>query len=166
MFIDKRGYTLIELIVVMVLVGIVFAFTAPRLREALLNDPLKAVARNMVGIIHNLRNEAVRAQEAYNFYFDLTSHKFWVVGASMGGEEQDLARKQAQGLPPNVRFRDVWIKEKGKIAQGEARMVFTPRGYTQLSAVHLRSQDGREITLELTPFMNRVTILDRYVDYD
>lgn len=166
MFLDKKGYTLIELIVVMVMVGIVLTITAPRLRHALLNDPLKAVARNLVGVIHNLRNEAVSEQQAYTLHLDLNANRFWTTGASMTDEEQDLAREQAQKLPLEVRLRDVWIKGKGKITEGEARMVFTSRGYTQVSAVHLRSQDGREMTLELTPFMSKVTVSDTYVEFD
>jgi len=163
---DKSGYTLIELIVVMVLVGLVFAFTAPRLRYALLTDSLKTAARNMVGAMTHLRNEAVSQQERYALHLDVASHRYWATNASMTDEEKELAREQAQRLPPDVQIRDVWIKGKGRIVEGEAQMVFTPRGYTQASAVHLRSQDGREITLELTPFMSQVAIFDTYVGYD
>jgi len=165
-FLGKGGYTLIELIVVMVLVGIVFTFAAPRIRQALLNDSLKAVARHLVAVIHALRNEAVSRQEGYTLYLDLTSNRLWSARASMTPDEKALAQEQAYKLPPDVRIRDVWIKEEGKTVEGEARILFTPRGYTQVSAVHLRSQDGREVTLELTPFMGRVTVLDKYVAYD
>ncbi|MFO7599663.1 MAG: GspH/FimT family pseudopilin [Candidatus Desulfacyla sp.] len=166
MFLDKKGYTLIELIVVIVMIGIILTFAAPRLRNALLNDPLKSVARKMVGIIHNLRNEAVREQQAYTLHFDLNSNKFWTTWASMTVEEQALAREQAPSLPNDVRLRDVWIKGEGKITEGEAAILFTPRGYTLVSAVHLRSQDSREITLELSPFISKVNVIDTYVEFD
>ena len=166
MSLDKKGYTLIELIVVIVMIGIILTFAAPRLRNALLNDSLKTVARKMVGIIHNLRNEAVREQQAYTLHFELNSNKFWTTWASMTVEEKALAREQALSLPANVRIRDLWIKGEGKIAEGEAALLFTPRGYTLVSAVHLRSQDGREITLELSPFISKVNVLDKYVEFD
>jgi prepilin-type N-terminal cleavage/methylation domain-containing protein len=166
MFIDKKGYTLIELIVVIVMIGIVLAFAAPRLRHALLNDPLKAVARKMVGVIHNLRNEAVRERQAYRLHFDLNANRFWITSASMTGDGKALAQEEAAPLPADVRIRDVWIKGEGKIAEGQVPILFTPRGYTQMSAVHLRSQDGREITLELSPFISKVNVLDRYVEFD
>jgi prepilin-type N-terminal cleavage/methylation domain-containing protein len=166
MLVDEKGYTLIELIVVIVMVGIVLTFTAPRLRHALLNDPLKAVARKMVGTIHNLRNEAVREQQAYTLYIDPNSNRFWTVHTSMTDEEQTLAREQAPALSTGVRIRDVWIKGKGRIAEGDARIVFNPRGYVQTSAIHLRAEDGREMTLELSPFMSKVTVLDKYVEFD
>jgi len=166
MFLDKKGYTLIELIVVIVMVGVVLTFTAPRLRDALLNDPLKAVARKIVGIVQDLRNEAVREHQAYTLHLDLNASKFWIGAASMTGDELAVAREQAATFPGRVRIRDVWTRETGKISEGEARIVFTPKGYTRMSAIHLRSEDGREMTLELSPFIGKVTIVDRYVEFD
>ncbi len=166
MFLDKKGYTFVELIVVIVMVGIVLTFAAPRLRHALLTDHLKTVARKMVGILHNLRNEAVREHQTYTLHVDLNSNKFWTADTSMTGGEQDLAREQGSALPADVRIRDVWIQGEGKIAEGEARILFTPKGYTRMSAIHLRSEDGREITLELSPFLSKVNIIDKYVEFD
>ncbi|HDZ90866.1 MAG TPA: prepilin-type N-terminal cleavage/methylation domain-containing protein, partial [Deltaproteobacteria bacterium] len=60
MFRDKRGYTLIELIVVVLLIGLVLTLTAPRLRDSLLSDDLKSAARRLIGITNDLRNEAIR----------------------------------------------------------------------------------------------------------
>jgi general secretion pathway protein H len=166
MVLDKRGYTLIELIVVIVMIGVILTFTAPRLRDALLNDPLKAIARKMVGMIQNLRNEAVRKQQTYTLHLDLNSNRFWIDTTTMTEDEQAIFREQASTFPTHVRIRDVWIKDEGKISEGEARIWFTPMGYTQMSAIHLRSQDGREMTLELSPFIGKVTIVDRYVEFD
>jgi general secretion pathway protein H len=165
-FLDKEGYTLIELIVVIVMIGIILTFAAPRMRIAFLNDPLKTAARKMVGTLHNLRNEAVRERQTYTLHFDLNSRKFWTTWDLMTVEEQTLVREHASSLPADVLIRDVWIKGKGKIVEGEAAIRFTPRGYTQAAAVHLRSPDGREITLELSPFISKVTVIDKYVEFD
>jgi prepilin-type N-terminal cleavage/methylation domain-containing protein len=163
---NEKGYTLIELIVVIVLIGMVLSFAAPRLRHTVLEDPLKAAAREMIGLIHTLRNEAVRKQQAHALYVDVNANRFWAVNASMTPDEQGLAREKARDLPPEVLVRDVWIKGEGKFAEGEARIVFTPKGYTQSSAIHLRSQTDKEITLALSPFMGKVTVVDKYVEFD
>jgi hypothetical protein len=120
----------------------------------------------MVGIVNNLRNEAVRERQTYTLHFDLNSSKFWTTWDLMTVEEQTLAREQASSLPADVRIRDVWIKGEGKVVEGEASIRFTPRGYAQAAAVHLRSPDGREITLELSPFISKVTVIDKYVEFD
>ena len=165
-FFNNEGYTLIELIVVIVMIGIILTFAAPRLKNTVINDSLKTAARKMVGLIHNLKNEAVRERQAYKLHFDLSSNKFWTTWDLMTVEEQTLAREQAPSFPADVHIRDVWVKGEGKIAEGETTILFTPRGYTQMSAVHLRSQNGREITLELSPFMSKVNVIDKYLEFD
>jgi prepilin-type N-terminal cleavage/methylation domain-containing protein len=56
---NSKGYTLIELIVVIVLFGIIFSFTAPKFRDAVLTDSLKNVTRDLIGKINILRSDAI-----------------------------------------------------------------------------------------------------------
>ena len=166
MFLDKRGYTLIELIVVLVLIGMMLTLAAPRLRNALLTDDLKGSARKMIGIINNLRNEAIREQRDYSLNFDLDANRFWISYRSMTDEERAVASEEGSNLPPDVRIHDVWIKGAGKMVRGAARIRFTRRGYTQKSAIHLSSKDGRELTLVLSPFLGKVKVINKYVEFD
>jgi len=90
-FCDKRGYTLIELIVVVLLIGLVLTLAAPRLRNVLLTDDLKGAARKMIGIINSLRNEAIREQRDYFLHLDLDANRFWVSYGSMTDEERAVS---------------------------------------------------------------------------
>jgi len=166
MSLDKRGYTLIELIVVLVLIGLVLTLAAPRLRNALLTDDLKGAARKMIGIINDLRNEAIREQRDYSLHFDLDANKFWVSYGSMTDEERAVAGEEGSSLPLDIRIHDVWIKGEGKMMRGATRIRFTRRGYTQKSAIHLSSKDGRDLTLVLSPFLGKVKVVDKYVDFE
>ena len=165
-FCDKKGYTLIELIVVLVLVGMMLTLAAPRLRNALLTDDLKGVARKMIGIINSLRNEAIREQRDYSLHFDLDANRFWVSYGSMTDEERAVAREKGFNLPADIHIDDVWIRGEGKMVEGAIRIRFTRRGYTQKSAIHLSSEDGRVLTLVLSPFLGKVKVINKYVDFD
>ncbi|MCP4680993.1 MAG: prepilin-type N-terminal cleavage/methylation domain-containing protein, partial [Desulfobacterales bacterium] len=68
---NRKGYTLIELVVVVLLIGMTMGLTTPRFREAVLTDPLKGATRKMVGIIKGIRSEAIQRHKAYSLYFDL-----------------------------------------------------------------------------------------------
>ena len=166
MFLDKRGYTLIELIVVVVLIGLVLTLAVPRLRNALLTDNLKGAARKMIGIINNLRNEAIREQRDYFLHLDLDANKFWVSYGSMTDEERAVASKEGSNFPGDIHIDDIWIKGKGKMVRGATRIRFTRRGYTQKSAIHLSSEDGRELTLVLSPFLGKIKVINKYVEFD
>lgn len=165
-FLDKKGYTLVELIVVVLLIGLVLTLAVPRLRNALLTDNLKGTARKMIGIINNLRNEAIREQRDYFLHLDLDANRFWVSYGSMTDEERAVASEEGSSLPPDIRIHDLWIKGEGKMVEGVTRIMFARRGYTQKSAIHLSSEDGRELTLVLSPFLGKVKVINKYVDFD
>jgi len=162
---NTNGYTLIELVVVMVLIGIMVSLTIPRFRDAMLTDELKKTTREMVGLIRNLRNEAVRNQKAYVLHFDLESGLYWIDSTDMSEEERVFAREKASSLPGGVRVQDVWHKGKGKKMTGESTILFNKKGYVQQSAIHLISEDDREFTLVLSPFIGEVKVIDRYVEF-
>ena len=166
MFFDKKGYTLIELIVVVLLIGLVMTLAAPRLRNALLTDNLKGAARKMIGIINNLRNEAIREQRDYSLHLDLDANRLWISYGPMTDEERAVAGEEGSRLPPDIRIHDVWIKGEGKMVRGETRIMFSRRGYTQKSAIHLSSEDGRELTLVLNSFLGKVKVINKYVEFD
>ena len=161
-----KGYTFIELTVVIFLIGLTLVLTVPRFRYAMLTDGLKATVRRMVGTVRSLRNEAIREQKIYTLHFDLESNRFWIESADMTDEGRELAYEQASQLPEGVRILDVWSKERGKEVDGEPTIRFTKQGYIEQSAIHLAAEDGRKFTLEFSPFMGKVKVLEKYVEFE
>ena len=119
----------------------------------------------MVGTVRTLRSEAVREQKTYALHFDIESNRFWVESADMTDEKKMEAHQQAVQLPKGVRILDVWRSGKGKEAAGEAVIHFTKKGYMEQSAIHLGAQDGRQFTLIFSPFIEKVEVLDKYVEF-
>jgi prepilin-type N-terminal cleavage/methylation domain-containing protein len=165
---DVKGYTLIELIVVMILIGLIFSITAPRFQDAVLTDKLKSTTRNLIGKINELRTEAVQKQEAQVLCFDLESNLYWNGPGNMTQEERDSYReKRATYLPQGVRISDISFSDKEKkIAGGEVDLQFNKKGYVQQSAIHLESEDGREFTIVLRPFLPGVKVFEKYFEFE
>jgi prepilin-type N-terminal cleavage/methylation domain-containing protein len=159
-----KGYTLIELTVVIVLIGMMLAVSIPRFRYSLLTDNLKSVTRRMIGFVKEIRNDAVREQKAYFLYLDLESNKVWVESQGMSQEEREMIRERAFTFPEDIRIMDVWRKEDGKQVHGEAAIRFTKKGYVKYTAIHIGAEDGREFTLILSPFLGTIKSHDTYVD--
>ena len=163
---NHKGFTLMELVVVVGLIVMMIGLTMPQIRSALSSDGLKRTALRMVGLANNLRDEALREQRTYGLHLDMARQQYWVGFATMTEEEQALARENARKLPHNVQILDVWFKEGGQVKEGETVIWFFKKGYVQPSAIHLGADDGRRFTIVLSPFGGKVKLLEKYVDLE
>ena len=163
---NTKGYTLIELAVVIVLIGIIMTLAIPKLRTVSVTDGLKSSVRVMTGRIMALRDDSIRDNKAHRLNFDLDSHEYWIDYPSMSEEEKAGARQESWALAEDVYIEDITLRDEGKIMSGNAGILFTKKGYIQASIIHLRSKDGRRFSLELSPFLGKVKVFDKYVDYD
>ncbi len=164
---DLKGYTLIELMVVVVLIGIFFSFTAPRFRDAVLTDSLKSATLRLTGKIINLRTNSMQKQLDHHLRFDLEKNEYWYEAADVTLEGSALAHEDTvENLPHDVTIIDIWIKDQGKIMAGEAAIKFTKKGYTHQSAIHLESEDGRMFTIVLSPFLQKVKVMENYIEFE
>ncbi|MCD4715308.1 MAG: prepilin-type N-terminal cleavage/methylation domain-containing protein, partial [Desulfobacterales bacterium] len=68
---NTKGYTFIEITIVIILIGVMASISMPKIRHAILTDKLKSTSRKMIGLISSLRNDAIREQKAFYLHFDL-----------------------------------------------------------------------------------------------
>lgn len=157
---NEKGYTLIELIVVIVLIGLLMSFTIPRFQDSLFTDNLKGTTRNMVGLIHSLREDAISEQRSYYLWFDLEMNRYWVTYSDMTEGEKLIARDESSHLSSGVEIREIRFSDENRAMRGEVSIHFDKKGYVQPTEIHLGSDDGREFTLVLSPFLREVEIIE------
>jgi len=162
--VNNRGYTLIELSVVVLLIGIMLLVAVPRVRDTLLNDDLKAVTRRLISSARELRYESVREQTDYILHIDLTNPAFWSYPADTTAEKRMELRKGAYRVPEGIRIVDVRQADQGKKTDGEVLVHFFRRGYVEPTIVHL-AKDDRSFTLVFNPFLQAMTVYEKYVDF-
>ena len=159
------GYTLIELIVVLILLGLMFGLTVPRFRQAIVSDSLDATALRFIGLVQNLREKAISEQVVYVLHIDIRDRRIWSYAVTASEEEQVAARERAYELPLDIRIEDVWTWRNGKLYE-EGTIRFSRKGYIEQSMIHLQSEDGRRISLELTPFLGSIKTHEGYLDFN
>ncbi len=162
----NRGFTLIELSVVLILIGIVMAFAVPRFQTGIVTDELKATTRRMIALIKGLKDEAVREHKVCFLHFDLESNQYWIDSTAMTEEERALTHARASTFPAGVRVLDVWFRDKGKEVAGQTAIRFSRKGYIQPSVIHLGAEDERVFTLVLSPFLGNVRVYEEYIDFE
>jgi len=159
----QRGYTLIEISVVIVLVGVIFLLAIPRVQDTVTSDRMRTAVRNLSGAARDLKAGAVREQVDHYLHLDLDRRVVWNTRDDMTAEVRTARRSQARPLPSGVRVADVALADEGKKNQGEVVIRFFSQGYVQPAAIHLTDEE-RTMTLIFQPFLSTFEVKDSYVD--
>lgn len=154
-----RGFTLLELIVVMVLLSIMTAFAVPGIRTALFSDQLKATARQLIGLVNEIGQTARSNQQEYFLIFDSQSQAFRMQASK---SEEDEQKRKAVHVPEGIRVVDFTSAHGGTDSAGALSIRFSKKGYVDKTLIHLSDEDGRELTLALSPFLGVARLYDSY----
>ena len=159
------GFTLLELIVVMALMGIVFFFAAPRFEGSALFDDAKQGSRWLIGKLQSLKEEAVRTRRQHILVFDLDTKRVWSAAESMRAEEIELAMRRAQPIPGGARVVGVEFPPDTRIVSGRAEIRFYADGHSDKALIHLQYGESVSSFL-LEPFLTQVKTFDSRVGFN
>ena len=153
---QSDGFTLLELIVVISLLGIMLVLSVPRFHETLFLDESKTSSRWIIGKIQALKEAAVRNQKNYALHIDLDSERFWETDESMSPEEIENAALNAAPLPDGLKITDMEYPMRGKINSGQADVLFYKNGYSDKVLIHLLEGETA-VSYLIEPFLSDVS---------
>jgi prepilin-type N-terminal cleavage/methylation domain-containing protein len=157
------GFTLIELAVVLILIGIVLSIVIPRYGGFLTRGTLRSELRRLAAVVRYLSDEASRSGRTYYLNFDIRKGTYWVTvdAGTSRAAEVDSHLTRIRQLPENVRFKDVMVYGTGKKSTGRQRIAFFPGGENEEAIVHSSDYDKRQIySLHIKPYAGRSDIYD------
>ena len=160
-----HGFTLLELIVVIALLGTMLIFTVPRFHETLFLDKTKTGSRWIIGKVQALKESALRNQKQYSLHINLDTEQFWETDASMSADELENAALNAGPLPSGLKIADIEYPLRGKITSGQTDITFYKNGTSDKVLIHL--QDGDEyVSYLIEPFLSEVTRYETYASFE
>lgn len=160
-----RGYTLLELIVVMALIGIVFFFAVPRFEGAFVLDDAEKSARFLIAKLQAMREEALRTHRLRTLHVDLDTGRLWETDEQMSPEERRLAIARSQPLPGGARIAAVVFPIQGRIASGRADIRFHRAGHSDKALIQVAGGATRRSFL-LEPFLTEVKMIEGFVAFE
>jgi prepilin-type N-terminal cleavage/methylation domain-containing protein len=159
----NHGFTLIELMLVVALIGLFLVVAVPAMRDTFTSDPLKKASRQLIGLERKLRTDAVRDQTDYILNLDLSKASFWVTTPSMTPEKIDDIKKNPQHLSGGVTISDIVTEGDKKQSATVVVMKFSKKNACPPAVIHL-AYDEKAMTLAINPFLGVTDVYDKYVD--
>jgi prepilin-type N-terminal cleavage/methylation domain-containing protein len=163
---NSKGFTLLELIVVMALIALIASFSVPQMANFLYADQLKVTVRKLIGLIHQSSQLAQRHQAPYLLKYQQKERTFIVGPEQVEEKEKETEKVEKKEnrfqLPDSVAVRDLWSWYGGTRPPEEFVIRFNHNGYVEPTVIHLRKDDGQEISVVLSPFLGKVHIVDGY----
>ena len=136
---SSQGFTLVELIMVMVVLAGVMAVVAPSLNKFFRNSALNDEARRIVGLIEMARREAISTGFPMQVWFDLDKQWFGIrelsgLESSLNGSagQQDLTGKFTYQLNSNLEFE---FDRSTGINQTLPSIVYYPDGQVETASL-------------------------------
>jgi len=161
--ISTAGFTLLELIVVMVLLSLVTALIAPRLPSTG-SMALKSSARSTAAMLRYLGERSTGSKNIYRLHVNISENTIKITRKLPNGEEippEDplLSRKV---LESGVVIVDLQSPRLGKVTEGEVLIDFGAAGLTEFLTLHLKSPQGESFTVAGYPASGKVKLLAGY----
>ena len=163
---QNKGFTLIELIVVISLFSMMLFFSIPRFHNAVLSDNTRKVSQWIIGKSEFLKERSVRDQELYILHVSMDFNRLWITKESMSEEQIHNAQLKGFELPGEVAILDVEYPDKEKVSVGRADICFYKKGYSDMALIHIEDNSNKQLSFLIEPFLSRIKVFEEYVGFE
>ncbi len=141
-FAGHRGFTLVELLLVLVLLGVVVGITMPYFVHSIRGNRLRVAGRTLVTVSRYARSMAVLKQAEVSLTFDLDSGKIDVVSSNA-----DLPRftRNLEG----VLLESVAIADAEPVGEGLCAVPYYRNGMCRPFVLRMLDQQGAGLTVKV-----------------
>lgn len=168
-----RGFTLIELTVVLFLMGIFVFAAVPNIQNFLFSSDLESAARSMKAVVRLVRSKSILTGRYTALCIDLDRNAYWgefdepdAREKPFTGSGADKKLMNPRQLPKGLRFVDAASIRLPKATSGQVRSIFNPKGVVEETVVHLADKRNRIMTIVINAFTGRFSIYNEYVDVE
>jgi general secretion pathway protein H len=140
----NKGFTLLELIIVLFIVGMAAAFVAPMVVKSLNNLRLKTATKQLSAVLRYARSKAVSTKNTVQVVLDIDNSSY------SAGLPLNNAALGSNTFPQDVSFK--LVKTGGEEhSSGLAQLLFYPKGNTSGGEIIIENTNNRlyKITVDI-----------------
>ncbi|MBF0227651.1 MAG: type II secretion system protein [Desulfobacterales bacterium] len=159
----QKGFTLIELVVVMFLLSITLFFALPNINNSILSNSKNQFSRWLILNIKALKEKSTAEQNKYILHIAISTGRLWITNETMGEEDKINAARQAYKISNDIKIIDVELMRKGIISSGRVDINFYKGGYSDKAFIHFADEKYDQFTVSVEPFIGKVIFYDGYI---
>ena len=167
----RQGFTLMEMVVVIVIMGLLFSVVLPSLEGISPKYRLRSGARELGSKINQLRSLAGATGKTFALHYDLEEQRFWMIMPPGADEDPDLPLEDREfgvkiDLPDHVEITEIILADGTSISGGELDVVFDPIGNEGSHIAYLRNNDDQLIAIKFNSLLGYVDYFDTEVKFE
>ncbi|MBF0209697.1 MAG: type II secretion system protein [Desulfamplus sp.] len=165
---SKSGFTLIELIVVIALLGSLLFMILPKFQAfTLFGDDSQRELNVIRNTIKELKKRAVYDGVDYMLNIDTLKSEFWISSEHFKKMDKNTDKANKIEFPESIYVVGVEIYGlSNRQLQDEYSIRFSRYGYCDKALIHLKNRETREdMTMIIEPFLNSVEIVKKYLSF-
>lgn len=152
LLIGKRGFTLVELLVVMGIIGVIVAASVPGMMSYGQQIRLKAATREMMGLLSLARSMAISSRSPRTVLVNPDAHEAAIEETLNDGEPKRIR------LSPGVSVKVQTSGQSGS-SSGPVRLAFQPSGsLSGRSVLVILSNNDKQQTIAVTAATGSISV--------
>jgi general secretion pathway protein H len=167
---NRKGFTLLELTLVIFLVGLILSLAMPRLGNFLFQTDLRSVARSLKSAVYTLRSKSISSNTYTILHVDLDNNLFYGTQGNLIREPDTTPESTPVvspiKLPEGIRFLDASNINSPKKKFGTLSSIFNPKGVFEETVLHVADRDENVMTVIINAYTGSFMLYDEYVDVE
>ena len=167
-----RGFTLVEVLIILAVVGIAFGVAIPRLESLSPKYAMRSAARELASQLEFVRSQAVMRVKTFAIFYELDRDRYTVVlPPEEGGSDlpvEDWPRLEPVSLPTLVKFHGIVLADntlKETRDAPEVTVFFDPVGALGNHVVVLEDTEGRVLSVKFNALTGTVDFFEEVVGF-
>ena len=134
---DPNGFTLLELILVLVMMGLIAGLTLPFVVSTLDRIKLQSEVRQISSAIQFTRSEAISRKTLFIFNVDIDKNQYWLAIP----KQEEVT--QSKPIDATVQIMD-YQRADETLTEGTFKILFYPRGNSSGGTIRFKSINDKD----------------------
>jgi prepilin-type N-terminal cleavage/methylation domain-containing protein len=161
----NAGFTLMELIVVLVIISIMLVFTVPEFSQRIFRDNTETTLNWIVFNVSKLKKEAGYQGKDLFMCISPDTNTISIRANPPDPESLDSKIISNFSLPEDVILHGVEFNMPGQKTNNDSCIQFYKKRYSDHAIIHISDNHGNFFSCLIQPFLHKVKIYEKYIQF-